>query len=133
MSATPIPPGTEIPPPPPLVLPMADANKPPFVPPPPPPMMTPEMTSSQIQEMAERYQQNSYSATSYVFGFGILLFIIAIIFFILLPKCYLAIAYGILFLALILMLISAFLYTLSAPDRYCSKNPSNPMCAKRYA
>lgn len=90
------------------------------------------LSPAEVQTLAEKRAQHTSNGTSWLFGLGIFFFIIAIIFVFLLPRCWRWIAYTILALGFIFMLVAAFLYCLYAPDRYCSRNPDDTMCAQRY-
>jgi hypothetical protein len=92
------------------------------------------MSTADIAKMAEYKHKKSYGFSSAIFGLGVIFFLIALILiFLVRRRRWRKLAYVILALAFIFMLIGAFVYTLSAPDRYCSKNPSDAACAKRYS
>jgi LPXTG-motif cell wall-anchored protein len=86
----------------------------------------------EIRMAATKRVEAGSSATSWLFGLGLFLFILGILFLFLLRRKWRFIAYGALLLGVVLMVVAAGLYACGGTDRYCMKNPSDEACAMRY-
>jgi hypothetical protein len=91
------------------------------------------LTPEQVAAAAEKQDRQSYSTSSCLFGLGLFLFIVGLILLFLIRRCWMWIAYFLIVFGLILLLASALVYCMSAPNKYCMAHPSDESCATRYS